>query len=40
MRRVRYGTQFSSPPSGKTAGTHRDFVGNRQEVAETVSGVR
>ena len=38
--RLRYGTQFAGPPSGKTAGTHNEFVGNRREVAETVPGVR
>ncbi len=37
---LRYGVQFASPPSGKTAGAHREYVGNREEVSHAVPGVR
>jgi hypothetical protein len=36
---LRYGKDFDRAPSGKTGGTHHEFIGNRTETAKTVPGV-
>jgi len=35
---LRYGQTFRPPHSGHTGGFHREFIGNREAVAETVPG--
>ncbi|MEN8195555.1 MAG: molybdopterin oxidoreductase family protein [Pseudomonadota bacterium] len=36
---LRYGKELKPEPSGHTGGFHREFIGNRREIAETVPGV-
>jgi anaerobic selenocysteine-containing dehydrogenase len=36
---LRYGKALKPEPSGHTGGFHREFIGNRREVSETVPGV-
>jgi anaerobic selenocysteine-containing dehydrogenase len=36
---LRYGATFRRTPGGKTGGVHYEFIGNRNETAETVPGV-
>jgi len=36
---LRYGADFAKRPSGKTGGSHLEFIGNRTETARTVPGV-
>ncbi len=36
---LRYGKSLKPPHSGRTGGFHREYIGNRAEVAETVPGI-
>jgi anaerobic selenocysteine-containing dehydrogenase len=36
---LRYGKELKPETSGQTGGVHREFIGNRDEVSETVPGV-
>jgi hypothetical protein len=36
---LRYGADFRRTPSGKSGGTHLEFIGNRTEAAKTVPGI-
>ena len=36
---LRYGKKLKPPHSGHIGGFHREFIGNRQEVSETVRGI-
>jgi len=36
---LRYGKELKPEFSGHTGGFHREFIGNRREVSETVPGV-
>ena len=37
---LRYGAEFQGPDSGRTGGTHLEFIGNRDAVADAVPGIR
>jgi hypothetical protein len=36
---LHYGKELKPKTSGQTGGVHREFIGNRDEVSETVPGV-